>query len=50
MIALRLACVLLLGLATNARVISSDVERWELPEGATYKNVKPLIGIMTQVS
>ena len=36
---------------SQARILPADegaVERWELPEGAAYKNTMPLIGIFTQ--
>ena len=61
---LLLAFVLVVGMVDAARFPSrAELERiesnellklgaleetWKLPEGATYKNTKPLIGIMTQ--
>ena len=33
--------------ASNTAVEAAP-ERWELPQGAAYKNTMPLIGIMTQ--
>ncbi len=61
---LLLALVLAAGIADAARMrtraelerieakeleqLGAPAETWQLPGGATYKNIKPLIGIMTQ--
>ena len=46
---LLVTCILIsLALSEARRELPGAIERWELPKGATYKNVQPLIGIMTQ--
>jgi|LauGreDrversion2_5_1035112.scaffolds.fasta_scaffold189237_1 hypothetical protein len=44
------SCLLFLafGLSEAHREVQGAIERWELPKGATIKNTRPLIGIMTQ--